>query len=195
MSLQRSKLRSEQQTLADSFGDEYKLQVFLVWYNTGKPSGEMLRTLIEPDSLTENLPAAHTLNQWIRETFIPKALFLDEQVSADIDKKLVAQRVEMADRHAHIGKILQQKGLEYLESHDITNAKDALAAIIKGVEIEHEARVLPTDILEKLDTMSDDQLVKELTKVIQSSKILDITPNDPANDDDTPQSGSRESET
>lgn len=170
----------------EHFTDEYKLNVFMLWYNQGKLTAEQLRERISADPVVGRMPSVDTLRGWIRDIFIPKAIFLDEQVASGLDQKLINQRIEMAERHALIGQALQEKGLKYLEEHDITSAKDALAAVIKGVEIEHEARIMPTDFLKKISTMNDDQIYKELRNILQEGTILDITPHDPTDHPEEP---------
>lgn len=178
MSIHSGQHISSAKTLSESFGDEYKLNAFMIWYNAGKPSPDDLIRRLTPDPLTGNIPATSTARMWINDIFIPKAIFLDEQVIENIDKQLVAQRIEMADRHAEVGRTLQEKGLKWLEENDISDAKTALTAIIRGVEIEHNARVVPTDLLDRLNKMSDKQLMDELKNMLSSGQILDISPNE-----------------
>jgi hypothetical protein len=175
---------------ADQITDDYRLSVYLLWYNGGKPSAEVVHRNLKPDEKSGIKPTINTVREWIKDIFIPMALELDEQVSSSVNKAMVSQRIEMLDRHAVIARDLQEMGMEYLREHGLGSAKSALMAVIKGVEMEHEARIIPTDILAKLGDMSDDKLLDVFTEMINSSsQILELTPNTDANHTDAPKSG------
>lgn len=166
----------------DQFSDDYRMQVYLTWYNRGKPNAERLHRMLDNDPSCDMKPAVVTLQLWIRDRFIPHAMELDDQVADQVDQAMIQQRIEMANRHAEIGRELQELGLQYLRENDIKTDKAALTALIKGVEIEREALTLPTDMLAKLDRMTDDDLLEQVTHLLQDGKLLDITPHNPDGD-------------
>lgn len=159
--------------------DEYRTQVYMQWYGMGKPTAASLWANLQPDALSGIKPSLRVVEGWIRDYFVPAALEIDEQVTDQVDSRLIQVKLEMLDRHAEIGRELQEMGLEYLKAEGIGSAKTALMAVIKGVEIEHNARVLPTDIVRKLENMTDDQLLKEFSELLKDGKILSIEPNTP----------------
>jgi hypothetical protein len=132
--------------------------------------------MVEADPLSGIMPSVPTLSRWIRDYFVPSALELDQQVTDQVETKLVEQKLEMLDRHAEIGRSLQKMGLEFLDESGIGNARNALMAVLKGVEMEHNARILPTDIVRKLDAMTDEQILKEFTDMLKDGQLLDIGP-------------------
>jgi len=161
----------------NQFPDDYQLEVFFTWYNTGKPNNKQLSELIKPDPVSGNKPSERTLKEWIINRFTVRAIELDNAVAERIEQELVQQRVGMLERHAQLGMKMQDMGLEYLEDHGVGSARNAITLLVRGVEIEHEARIAPIDILSKLDKMSDEQLIEDLKKYA-SGNVIDQSPVD-----------------
>ena len=159
------------------FPDDYQLEVFFTWYNTGKPNNKQLLELLSPDPASGLKPSERTLKEWINNRFTIRALELDDKVAERIEQELVAQRVGMLERHAELGMKMQTMGIEYLEEHGVGSARNAITLLVRGVEIEHEARIAPIDILSKLDKMTDEQLIEDLKKYT-SGMVIDSNPVD-----------------
>lgn len=162
---------------AARLSDDYRLHAYMVWYNAGKPSYERLLKFLDPDPASGVKPSPETMRQWVLEIFIPLALELDDQVTDTVNKVLLNQRIEMLDRHAVIAKELQDMAMDYLREHGLGNSKNALVALINSVKMEHDARIVPTDILAKLSDMSDEKLLGVFTDMLNSGDIIDISAN------------------
>lgn len=174
---------------ADQISDDYRLSVYMLWYNAGKPSADALYRTLQPDPKSGIKPTLSTVTSWIREIFVPMALELDEKVADSVNQAMVTQRIEMLDRHAQIAKDMQEMALDYLHKHGLGSSKNALMALIKGVEMEHDARIIPTDILAKLSDMSDDKLLDVFTDMLNGGQILEISANTDASTEDSSKSG------
>jgi hypothetical protein len=137
----------------NQFSDDYQVDVFNIWYNAGKPNNKQLLELIGTDKISGLKPSERTLKEWIGTRFVVKALEIDNLVAERIEQELVAQRLGMLQRHAELGMKMQGMGIDYLEEHGVGSARNAITLLVRGVEIEHEARIAPIDILQKLDKM------------------------------------------
>jgi len=188
MSLSDGLDRSLKNAEVDRITDDYRLATYMLWYNSGKPSAEVLYRALRPDPNSGIKPAVSTIRTWIKDSFIPTALETDERVADEVNQAMVSQRIEMLDRHAEIAKEMQEMALEYLRENGLGSARNALTALIQGVEMEHNARIIPTDILSKLGTMSDDKLLETFTDMLNGGQILEILPNTDATED-APKSG------
>ncbi len=171
----------EQQTaLVPGFGnfsDDYQLNVFMLWYNSGKPNFRQLSEIVTKDPISGKKPSDRTLQEWINTRFIVRALELDQSISEKMEQELVQQRVEMLNRHAVLGMKMQDMGIVYLEEHGVGSARNAITLLVRGIEVEHEARIAPSDLLARLDKMSDTELLDELRQHVAGT-IVDISPVD-----------------
>ena len=70
-----------------------------------------------------------------------------------------AQTQAVADRlkrQRQAGELLRERGVEYLLAHPIDSARDAIAAIKAGIEIEQRADLLPDWVLAVLSATPDE---------------------------------------
>lgn len=173
----RNKLVRSQQ----NFTDDYKMRIFTLWYNSGKPTSERLYSLIVSEDIKEplsgDIPTKNTISLWIKRDFESKATFLDNQAMKDLEKQLVKSKLELLNAHALIGKELQVMGMKYLKEKELGNARNALSAVIEGLRIERESSGVSVKFAE-LDKLNDDELLEELALIVETSDIIDIEPNE-----------------
>lgn len=160
------------------YTDDYYQQVFNIWYKNGKPTGFILHKLVIEAFPTEVAPSIHTLDTWIDTMYLSKAYELDMQVSTAIDQNLIAAKIEALQRHAIIGKKMQELGLKALEN--VTDnalvkfkIRDIVDLLVKGTEIERNSLVIPK-YFEKIEEMDDEALVDEITKMIGSGNLRPV---------------------
>jgi hypothetical protein len=145
-----------------SFPPEYHQQLFLIWYEKGKPSVPLLHKIIPEEPLLGKKPTVATLQVWVREDFKPKAEELDTQVEKAIFEKAVTEKIEMLERHTSTAVKMQDIAIKYLEENqDELNPNSATRLLIEGVRIERESRGLP-DALRKMSETSDEDLLKQI---------------------------------
>jgi len=160
--------------LRRNFSDEYKKQIFILWYNSGKPSpGDLKLFIKEPDPLTNRFFTESQLKHLINSEFRALADYFDNEVAKALETKLVSEKVEMLREHAELGKNIAKMGMDYLEEHGIGGSRNALNAIIQGLKIERESRGTPIE-LAKIAKMSDDQIIEELKDLVEGSEILSL---------------------
>lgn len=158
-------------TRAKYFTDEYKEEVFYVWYNAGKIGARDLFDRIPfPVTNFGNKPVVTTLSQWILE-FSERALELDKGVRKTMDEATVKAKIEMLERHVEAGKEMQKVALKWLsENFDKLTASAVVRLLTDGLKVEREAVGIP-GMLEKLADSSDEELLKQLEDIIQEAEI------------------------
>lgn len=160
------------ETTASGFTDDYKDLCFKIWYNAGKPGASDLYTRIPfPKTNLGNKPTKTTLNNWVSALFYPRAVDMDKKVEETVNNALVSSKVEMFQRHIEMGRKMQNLAVKYLEGHeDELTASAAVRLLVEGLKIERESISLP-GILEKINKMSDEELIEATTKLIQDSDL------------------------
>jgi len=154
------------------FTDEYKEEVFQDWFAHGQLGGVAYHgRFLKPDKLG-NIPGLTTLKGWILNEFSPRADKLNEQIKLELEGRIVQEKVEMLARHAEIGKEITEKALNFLSENEFTTSASALRALVEGIRIERESRGLP-DALAKMTTSSDEDLVKEVEKLLEKTTIVE----------------------
>ena len=163
------------------FTQDYKMKIFTLWYNLGKPSPERLYSEIVTQDIKEGfsgaMPSKTTVYMWVTKDFEAKATFLDMEAAKSIEKQLVGQRIQMLNTHAKYGQELAEMGMAFLKENGLGNSRNALSAVIEGLRIEKESSGAPVKFTE-LSKLTDEELVGELQKIIEGSPILSIEPND-----------------
>jgi hypothetical protein len=156
----------------------YKEKIFYLWYNKGQPGGKALREILPVSDLDDynlnQLPSVHTLYSWIRDDFIPRAYEMDRKVGDQLDHEMIKQKVEMLKRHAEVGTEMQNLALDHLRMYkDDLDSATAVRLLVRGVEIERDSRTIPK-ALEMMASKSDEELVAEVKKLIQSGEVVPL---------------------
>jgi hypothetical protein len=154
------------------FSNSYKDAIFTLWYSMGKPVARILYPKIPIYEDTGGKPAYETLHVWVTsEEFREKARMLDEQVMEQINAKMIAEKVEMLNRHATVGVTMQDIAMKYLDEHKTElGISPAVRLLVAGVEIERESRGIATTV-EKITRMSDQDLESEIQKLLEKSPV------------------------
>lgn len=154
--------------MSDNYTDPYKEQIFFLWYKGGrKLSNRFANSLPEENG---QKPTFKTVEQW-RDKFgwIARAEALDLEISTGLQKEVINERMEMYQEHVDIAHKLLTKAKEFLEGHSIEDMADALKAIALATELERTS-VGQVALGQKVIAMSDDQLTRELNKLLSPAK-------------------------
>lgn len=156
---------------SEAFPSGYKDEVFTLWYSLGKPTPKQFMRKVPPCEFAgNNRPTIYALTQWITE-FRERAIPLDEQVLVQVNERMVAEKVEMLNRHADVAIEMQDMGMNYLREHENDlKVSEAVKLLVAGIEIERESRGIATTV-EKIGKMSDAELNKEIEKLITRSSV------------------------
>lgn len=154
------------------FSKQYIDQLFTLWYSMGKPPVRRFMPKIPPDDTAGGIiPEAATVAKWILSDFQERAKVLDAQVMEQINQRLIAEKVEMLNRHAEVGLVMQNMALEYLREHkEDLGITPAVRLLVAGVEIERQSRGIATTV-EKITRMSDAELDEEIQRLIGRTPV------------------------
>lgn len=153
-----------------SYSEDYKTTTFRLWYKTAKPGATKLWEIMEVDPISGVKPSIAILAHWIAD-FKNSAVILDEEVATQLKDIMVAEKVEMLNRHAETGIKLQNMAMEYIKEHEEElKVPMAVKMLIEGVRIERESRGVP-QALEKMMNKSDDDLLKDVIALINKAPV------------------------
>jgi hypothetical protein len=144
------------------FPPEYKTQLFMQWYNLGKPNVNVFIRQVDECEVTGT--------KWIHEDFVEMAKTLDDQVIRTMNEKLVQEKVAMLSRHARVGEEMQNLALEYLRTKDLDSSASAIRLWMEGTKLERDSRGIP-EMIKKMMSLSDDDLLKEISNMVTNSPL------------------------
>jgi len=154
------------------YSEDYKLQSYFQWYNSGKPTATQFQLEIKPTS-DGNFPTIQTLHGWIKQ-WKEDCKPLDERIYNEIMEETVASKVEMIRKQLGETKILRKSAYDYLvENVDELSPSTATRLWIESARLERELSGIP-EALEKMIQMDDKNLIEEITELISESEIKSI---------------------
>ena len=147
------------------FSDNYIDNVFYKWHGGDRVISQAFVNLLDPNE-KGNTPTRETVRRW-KETrgWDERADALDAEISVQKDRQIIDMRMEMFKKHAEIGGQLIEKGISYLQEHGVENSNSAIRAIDLGLSTERVSTGL-AEVYVKISKMSDEDLTKELAKLI-----------------------------
>ncbi len=100
-----------------------------------------------------------TLYNWSdRYGWHDKADERDQKAAAVVEQKAIADKVRRLEEHLKTGTILRQRGVQWLLHNEVTCARDALAFVKTGIEIERQSDGLPDIYLKIANATSIEEL-------------------------------------
>jgi hypothetical protein len=152
------------------FSEEYKQELFLVWYENNRPNARNFMAIVPEDKFGHKPPRT-TIEGWIYKDFKPKAEIVDQDVRERVSDQLVKEKVEMLQRHIQISRSMQDTAIKYLEQHENDLSPHiAVRLLVEGIRIERESVGIP-NVLLKMSEMSDEDLVKKVEELIERSPV------------------------
>lgn len=91
--------------------------------------------------------------------------YIDAEARKRLDREAIRRKADMLRRHAEVGKVLQTRGLQFLQQHGIDRGSDAITAIIKGIDTERKSEGLPEYLLQVMDA-TDDELARQYNELL-----------------------------
>lgn len=155
--------------MSENYSDQYIEQTFYLWYKGGRKISNRFANSLPEDEKGQR-PTFKTVEKW-RDNFgwIDRADKLDADISNALQKEVISERTEMYKEHVEVSNSLIQKAKEFLDTHPIEEMSDALKAISLGIEIQRIS-VGQAALGHKILAMSDDQLTRELSKLLAPEK-------------------------
>jgi hypothetical protein len=155
----------------DLYTSDYKEACFLIWYKNGCPSLRKLAPIV-PISSVGKRATEWALRTWYKkDEWKKRADGMDAEVSREINKEAIEEKILMLKRHADAAGHLVKLGLDYLDNHDIDKAADAIRAITVGIEQERAARGMPI-ALNEMEKLTTEQLVRYVEKQMTTETPL-----------------------
>lgn len=160
----------------EAYTEDYKNLLRQTWYQNDRVGPAKLRELVPPDEHGRK-PSPVVITRWRKEELWDIwADELDSRVMSQVEDTLIVQKAEMLKRHATVGWMMIDKGMEFLVSGTFDSSSSAVAAIKAGVEIERTSRGIG-DMLVRMSQMGDDALKQEIMKYInrasENNQIVD----------------------
>jgi hypothetical protein len=129
----------DHQAALHTFPENYIQECFYKWYAAGCPKQIAKIIEIVPADVDGIKPNANQIRSWLANDWVPHAEALNAESEKDIEIKLIDQRKEILSRQAEEGKLLQEKGMEFLKEGKFKNAGEAIRAVIMGAALESKA--------------------------------------------------------
>lgn len=156
-----------------NYSQNYRDQIFFVWWKGGKPNVTKLYSMIPPDENGE-IPSKGTLANWVKDDFSVRAEELDREFYEKVQAEAMAEKAEMLRIHAGIGKNMREMALSYLNEHkDELTVNASIRMLIEGVRIERDSVGIP-EALDKISDKSNEELLGELQKILTDGNIIDV---------------------
>ena len=131
---------------------------FLEWYKAGRPIGQRLAHCIPVDDENGRKPNPTLIEKWRKEQgWEERADVLDAEVSREVERTAVEDRVRMLQVHAQTGQEMLQVGSAYLAEHAPDKMADAIKLIIEGARLQQTSVGLASAI-DKVSKMTNRQL-------------------------------------
>lgn len=154
------------------YSEEYKEKCFYAWYSAGRPVGQTLLANI-PEDAHGRKATTIKIHEWRKfRNWELRADELDAQVSLEVEKLAVREKVEMFQEHTEISQQLRQLGLEYFLDEDgnldpkkIDSSNVALRLIVQGIRIERESRGI-ADAIKQVAKLSDGKLMGTISALM-----------------------------
>lgn len=149
------------------YTEDYKQLIKQFWWKMGRPATlQLVKKEGFPIDEHGRKPNAQIINRWKNnELWDFWADELDSRAMVVVENDLIAQKVEMLRRHANVGFVMIEKGLEHLASGTFDSSSAAVAAIKAGVEIERTSRGIG-EMMMKMAKMDDGALKNEIMNYI-----------------------------
>lgn len=149
----------------EDYSEEYKNQVFAIWYLHGHTKIGSLLDFIEPDDRGRT-PNPTTIQKWREQGgWDARSQQLDIEVQQKTDRELVSLRMEMMKRHAKKAEEIQEMSFAYLQETGFDSSASAVSALFKAFDEEKKSRGMEI-ALTQVFTMNDENLQKTMNRLL-----------------------------
>lgn len=165
------------------FSPTYVEDVFYFWYKNRQLGASWFNKNVPADE-NGRKASFSTLQNWIQDYhWMERAENLDVEAARKMDNLIIDERIKMFREHAEIGKEIKEMGIEFLRTKGLEKDASALRAIADGIQIERSSRGL-ADVLAKISTMGDDDIEREIRKLMPSYVDADVEDISPTNEEE-----------
>jgi hypothetical protein len=155
------------------YTEGYKNELFYLWWKMGKPAAGRFILEIRPQE-DGKTPNQLTVQRWITEEWEERAKPLEDEIRANFEKDLVAEKIAMYREQAAQAKDLRKQAFNWLVEHaDELTPSTAVRLWETCINIEHTVSGVP-EALDKMMNMDNEELeeaARELLLEINESGI------------------------
>lgn len=167
------------------YDQNYINQSFNTWYLAGRPSEPAkVRALLPEPPEGLKLPSLSTIERWmVSGAWEARADELDARVHEQTDLELINSKAKMLKEHLEQAKKVTNKALSYLldDKKGFDSSSAAVNAFFKGLEEQRKTQGF-SDLLEKLESMTNNQVRDEIISLInratENDQIIDTVSSD-----------------
>lgn len=164
------------------YDQDYINKCFNAWYLNGRPTTPSATKRILPEHSTGRLPSFMQIERWmIYGAWNERADELDAQVMQKNDIELINAKAQMLREHLEQAKKVAKKALDHLMTDGFDSSSAAVQAFFKGLEEQRKTQGF-SDLLEKLDKMTNNEVEKEiialLNRASENDQIIDTVSQD-----------------
>lgn len=168
------------------YPEDYIEICFLEWWKAGRPrakasSGSHILKVI-PTAPDGRKPSITTVKTWMTNYgWEQRADVLDAQMSLQLEKEAITERIADLKRAAEQGKKLMEKGAKFLEGENPfkDNPSAAVRAIVSGAEMQFKYSGAASH-LATISQMSDNQIQREVLKLLgkNENEVINVDATD-----------------
>ena len=165
------------------YDQNYINKSFNTWYLAGRPSEPAkVRALLPEPPEGLKLPSLSTIERWmVSGAWEARADELDARVHEQTDLELINSKAKMLKEHLEQAKQVTMKALEYIRVDGFDSSSAAVNAFFKGLEEQRKTQGF-SDLLEKLESMTNNQVRDEIISLInratENDQIIDTVSTD-----------------
>lgn len=149
----------------EDYTEDYKNQVFAIWYAHGHKKVGPLIDLLDPDE-NGHIPTPSTIQKWREhDGWDARSQQLDIEVQQKTDRQLVSLRMAMMKRHAKKAEEIQDMAFAYLQDTGFDSSASAVSALFKAFDEEKKSRGMEV-ALTQVFTMNDEDLQKTMNRLL-----------------------------
>ena len=167
---------------AGIYDQNYIRQCFDAWYLSGRPqTPKDIKSIIPVYEPTGKKPSPSEIRRWVVEgAWDIWADELDARAMILLDDGLVNKKAEMLKRHQKDAETIALKALNHLKGSDgFDSSAAAVNAYFKATEEQRKTAGF-SDLLERLDKMTNNDVEKEiiskLNRIKENDQIIELVP-------------------
>ena len=164
------------------YSQDYIKKCFDAWYLGGRPNAPAGIKRVIPEDERGRKPSSRVILRWRLEgAWDAWADDLDAKAYEKDDKALVNLKAKMLREHQQKAAKVSDKALDYILAEGFDSAASAVQAFFKGLEEQRKTAGF-SDLLEKLDKMTNNDVEKEiialLNRASENDQVINITGED-----------------
>lgn len=152
------------------YTNDYVELVFTKWYENGRTHGNEFINSLPPDT-DGRTPSKFTIIDWVKtKGWVERADALDAELARALDTRMIDKRIKMYEEQVEVADELLKLGRDFLKEKELGGLKtgaEALRAIDLGLATKRIS-VGASEAYEKISKMSDEDISKELKKLLGS---------------------------